>query len=113
MSYTTVARVEDFPEGHSRIVEHDGQLVAVFHEAEGFFAVQNECPHVWAPLASGSVDECVVTCPLHGWSFDVRTGAPVSAPAGATLTCYRVEVADGEVRVSSNSSDAESTEESQ
>ena len=75
MSYTTVARVEEFPTGQSRIAEHDGRYVAVFRLEEGFFAVENECPHVGAPLASGSVDDCVVTCPLHGWSFDLRDGS--------------------------------------
>ena len=74
MSYTTVARLEDFCSGQSRIVEHEGRLVAVFRTDEEFHAVQNECPHAWAPLASGSVDDCVVTCPLHGWSFDLRDG---------------------------------------
>lgn len=100
MSYTVAARLEEFPVGQSRIVERAGKFVAVFRTEEGVFAVQNDCPHAWAPLASGSVDDCRVTCPLHGWSFDIRDGSPVDAPPSATLRCYDVEVVDGEVRVS-------------
>ena len=107
MSYTTVARVDEFPVGQSRIVEHDGRYVAVFRLEEGFLAVENECPHVGAPLASGSVDDCVVTCPLHGWSFNLRDGAPVSAPPSATLECFPVSIVDGVVRVSRSRASAD------
>lgn len=107
MSYTIVARVEEFPEGQSRIVEHAGRFVAVFRANGEFFAVENECPHVGAPLASGSVDDCVVTCPLHGWSFDLRDGAPVSAPPSATLTCFAVSIVDDEVRIAAHVKPAE------
>ncbi len=99
MSHTLVARLEQFPVGHSRIVDVAGKFVAVFHTQAGLFAVQNECPHAWAPLGGASVDDCVVTCPMHGWSFDVRDGSPVSAPPSATLRCYDVTVVEGEVRV--------------
>jgi nitrite reductase/ring-hydroxylating ferredoxin subunit len=107
MSHTVVAQLEEFPVGHSRIVEVAGRSVAVFHTEEGVFAVQNDCPHAWAPLASGSVDDCRVTCPMHGWSFDLRNGEPVDAPPGATLQCYQVEIADGEVRLCVDGGEAE------
>lgn len=107
MSCTIVARVEDFPEGQSRIVEHDGRFVAVFRAEGEFHAVENECPHVGAPLASGSVDDCVVTCPLHGWSFNLRDGSPVSAPPTAALECFVVSIVDGEVRISAQIKAAE------
>ena len=100
MSYSVATRLEEFPVGQSRIVELGGKYVAVFHTEEGVFAVQNDCPHAWAPLASGSVDDCQVTCPLHGWSFDIRDRSPVNAPPGATLRRYAVEIVEGEVRVS-------------
>ena len=93
--------------GQSRIVEHGGKYVAVFHTEEGVFAIQNDCPHAWAPLASGSVDDCLVTCPLHGWSFDVRDGSPVDAPPSAALRCYRVEIIGDEVRIAGGELEAE------
>lgn len=107
MSHTIVARVEDFQEGQSRIVEHAGRFVAVFCAEGEFFAVENECPHVGAPLASGSVDDCVVTCPLHGWSFNLRDGSPVSAPPSAALECFAVSIADGEVRIATQADASE------
>ncbi len=109
MSHAVVAQLEAFPVGHSRIVEVAGRSVAVFHTEEGVFAVQNDCPHAWAPLASGSVDDCRVTCPMHGWSFDLRNGAPVDAPPSSTLKCYDVAIVEGEVRIGGVTGESEAT----
>jgi nitrite reductase/ring-hydroxylating ferredoxin subunit len=47
-----------------RLLELDGELVA--HAAR--------CPHLLGPLEQGEVRDGVVTCPWHGYRFDVRTG---------------------------------------
>ena len=49
-------------------------MVAVFNTAEGLFALDGVCPHQGGPLGKGKLTGCIVTCPWHGWQFDVRTG---------------------------------------
>lgn len=49
--------------------------IALFDVDGEVIAVNNECPHQHAPvIASGIVHNGTVTCPMHGWCFDLRTG---------------------------------------
>lgn len=49
-------------------------MVALVREGESFFALDGVCPHQGGPLGQGSAVEGVLTCPWHGWQFDIRTG---------------------------------------
>src|ERR1700722_7718119 len=51
-----------------------GRVIAVFNVGGTFYAVDGVCPHAGGPLGEGSLDGTVVTCPWHGWQFDVTTG---------------------------------------
>ena len=48
--------------------------VAVFNVAGELFALENSCPHQGGPLADGWLEDSLLTCPWHGWCFNVRTG---------------------------------------
>ncbi|GAQ88493.1 hypothetical protein KFL_004330100 [Klebsormidium nitens] len=50
------------------------QDVVVFNTGEGFYAVENSCPHKGWPLAGGSLEGCELRCPWHGWCVDLKTG---------------------------------------
>lgn len=49
------------------------QLV-VFQTADGYFALENRCPHAGAFLNEGLVSGNILTCIWHGWRFDLETG---------------------------------------
>lgn len=53
----------------------NGQRVALFAVEGDVVATNGRCPHAHGPLHSGDVEGTVLTCPWHGWSFDLRTGA--------------------------------------
>ena len=72
--------------------------VAVFNVGGELCAVDGSCPHRGGPLADGIVRDGVVTCPLHWFRFDLRTGRQVGVP-GLRLTRYPVRVVDGVVEV--------------
>ncbi len=67
---------DDLPRGEGRTVNVNGEPVAVFRLDNGeVHAIGDECPHAYGSLGEGMLlDEVIVVCPLHGWSFDVRTG---------------------------------------
>lgn len=94
---TQVGNENEIAVGQCRVVKHGTVDVAVFHTEEGFFAVENDCPHAYAPLSGGDVKDCVVECPLHGWTFNIKDGSPVEAPSAATIRTFKVEVSDGVV----------------
>ena|SRR5687768_17603622 len=65
---------EGLAEGEGRTVEAGGRWLALFRVGGEVFAIENACPHMAGPLGAGRLDGHVVTCPLHGWRIDVRTG---------------------------------------
>jgi len=72
--FVAVGGVEDFVLGEGRLALVQGRHVAIFRLDDGFFAIDNLCLHQAGPLCEGPVDGGVVTCPWHGWSYDIRSG---------------------------------------
>lgn len=52
----------------------NGKRVALFAMGDAIVATNGRCPHAHGPLHDGEVDGSILTCPWHGWSFDLRTG---------------------------------------
>ena len=94
----SVARVEDFPPGSARQVQAGEAEIAVFHCDDGFYATQAHCLHLGGPVGRGRLRGCVVSCPWHGWQYDVRTGENEFDRA-LKLETYEVVVEDGEIKV--------------
>lgn len=73
-SWQYLAKVDDVPEGTGTELVVEGTLIALFHADGQFYALDGVCPHAGGPLGKGSLAGHVVTCPWHGWQFDVSTG---------------------------------------
>jgi nitrite reductase/ring-hydroxylating ferredoxin subunit len=58
------------------------------------FALPEACPHAGGPLSEGTLDGATLTCPWHGWSFDVRDGGCAVDPA-LRATPVELQVIDG------------------
>jgi nitrite reductase (NADH) small subunit len=56
------------------------------------YAMESRCPHEGAPLTEGALEGTVVTCPLHGWRIDVRTGHRPTDGDGFPLSCFAVRI---------------------
>ena len=83
-------------------VEIDGVPVAIFNLDGEFHALDDTCSHAEASLSEGDLDpeRCAIECPLHGSSFDLRTGDPITLPAVEPVRVHHVEVdGDGMLRV--------------
>ncbi|MGW0338102.1 bifunctional 3-phenylpropionate/cinnamic acid dioxygenase ferredoxin subunit [Streptomyces sp. NPDC003011] len=94
-----VCRLEDLPEGESVRVETTPP-VAVFRTDDGeLYAIDDTCTHQDASLSEGWLEGCLVECPLHAASFDLRTGRPTCLPARRAVRTHRVTVDDGVVHV--------------
>lgn len=96
--FVAVGKASDFAEGVGQMAVVDGRHVAVFRLDEGFFAIDNLCLHKAGPLCEGYVDDGVVTCPWHGWSYDIRTGILVQ-DGKVGVTSHDTQVVDGLVLV--------------
>ncbi|MGI9119360.1 MAG: Rieske 2Fe-2S domain-containing protein [Acidimicrobiales bacterium] len=94
-----VAKVGDIEPGSVATVDAAGTPVALANVGGTFCAVANECPHAGAPLGEGTLDGASLTCPLHGGTFDVRTGQALAGPTDEVARCFPVSVVDGVVSV--------------
>lgn len=74
MPWHSVAKLAEVPPGSSREVIADGRIVALYNVDGQFYALDGICPHLGGPLGKGKLQGCIVTCPWHGWQFDVRDG---------------------------------------
>jgi toluene monooxygenase system ferredoxin subunit len=88
MAKRMVCRVADVPENTLKECEAEGGLKLVVANAGGeFFGVQAICPHQEVPLCEGMFDGSTLTCHMHLWQWDVRSGAPMGI-AEAPLERY-------------------------
>ena len=62
------------PPGNSQEVVADGRVFAVYNVDGQVHILDGICPHAGGPLGKGTMRGNVVTCPWHGWQFDVTTG---------------------------------------
>jgi nitrite reductase (NADH) small subunit len=99
MAFERVASMGEIPAGSIREVQVGGQAIALANVAGTVYAISGTCLHRGGPLGEGQLEGKVVTCPWHGWQFDVTTGKAVQNP-NAGVGCYAVEVRGEEVFVS-------------
>ena len=67
-----VASKSEIPEGECLTITHGKHHIAVFNVGGTFFAISDRCPHAGGPLSEGFVDGTEVSCPWHGWTFDLN-----------------------------------------
>lgn len=96
--FTSVAKIGDVPEGEGRAVEVGGTSVALFKVDGNFHAIDNTCIHRGGPLGDGACIGTTVTCPWHGWQYDVVTGACHNSP-GESVPTYEVRVEGEDVQI--------------
>ena len=73
-TWIPVAPASSLPPGSCLETVAGDRIVALFNVAGTIYALDGVCPHQGGPLGKGRLDGCLVTCPWHGWQFDVRNG---------------------------------------
>ncbi|PYN40425.1 MAG: ferredoxin [Candidatus Rokuibacteriota bacterium] len=100
--FMKVATTDELEDEQAKLVEVEGQKIALFRLGEAFYALSDTCTHRDGPLSEGMVEGAEVTCPWHGARFDIKSGAVLGAPAGREVRSYPVRVtgaADVEIEV--------------
>ena len=83
----------DFPLG----VDVSGQKIGLYVIDDQVHAVEDVCPHAYALLSQGFVENGVIECPLHGAQFDIATGKCQTEIGGRDLSFFAVRIQDGRV----------------
>lgn len=85
MSLIEIGKLEDIPKLGSRVVRTAQGDIAIFRNGnDDVFALLDSCPHKAGPLSQGIVCEHTVTCPLHNWNIDLRSGQACAPDEGRT-----------------------------
>ena len=72
--WTRVTDSESIVDGAAKEVVVDGNIVAIFRYQGRLYAMDGMCAHQGGPLAEGTVEAGCVTCPWHGWQYELATG---------------------------------------
>jgi nitrite reductase/ring-hydroxylating ferredoxin subunit len=91
-----LVNADECPPGLGMELVTHGRVIALFRVDDEFHALEGVCPHQGGPLGKGSLQGCVVTCPWHGWQFDVRNGICKLSPA-IRQPVIEVRAVDGRV----------------
>ena len=76
----------------------NGKAVAIFLVDGEFIATAGICPHATGPLHEGEVEGRVLTCPWHGWGFNLDTGECEEDPC-MHLERYPVKIEGDDILV--------------
>lgn len=96
--FVEVAAVSDFKSGEAKTVEVNGLQIALYNVNGKFYASTNVCPHRSGPLGDGMLEGETITCPMHGWQFNVKNGEYVVVPT-IKIETYETKVENGKVFV--------------
>src|SRR4051794_17444011 len=96
--FQTVCRTQDVKEGEGKTVVVRGKMIALFRVHGAYFAIDDVCPHMGAPLSGGCVEDGIVTCPWHAWRFRLADGVWADNPR-IKIGSYQVRVEGDEVQV--------------
>ncbi len=109
--FAEVCKSDEISEGKGRKIEFPEDIdmqVAVFRLEGKLFALQNICPHRHADrIHEGIIRNGNVTCPLHGWTYEVKSGRNINIRQGRkSLIKYDVFEDNGSVYVEKPSIEA-------
>ena len=79
------------PPPGARLVEQDGVRWRLVELDDGTWAIPARCAHRLGPLETAEISDGVVTCPWHGYRFDVRSGECLTGQACRLPPARRVE----------------------
>jgi len=96
--FVKLTTLDELPPGAAQEVEYEGRIYAIYNIDGVISAIDGICPHQGGPLADGVVEGTMVTCPWHGWQFEIRTG---KTPLGSKIrqAVYEVKIEDHDVLV--------------
>lgn len=92
-----VVELNNIPVLGSRLVKTREMDIAVFRGSDDqVYAIRDACPHKGGPLSQGIMHGSTVTCPLHNWKIDLKSGNALAPDQGCSHV-FAVKVEGGRV----------------
>lgn len=98
-NWVELGKAQDFPAGEKKCVTAAAEPIVVCNVDGQLHAFANICPHAGMPIGDGDLAGKVVTCPYHGYAYDVSTGRNIDFEGDVPLRTYPVRMENGRVQV--------------
>ena len=96
--FVNAAKSKEVKPGSCIGVKVEGVFVGIYNIDGQYYAINNICPHLGGVLHYGFLEGKVITCPLHLWEFDVKTGKCIW-PGRERIATYPVKVEGDDILV--------------
>lgn len=98
--YWCDVHLDDLEAGEMMKVKINGRAIVLSKYKDQIYAFDDTCPHGAASLVQGSLFTHKISCPDHGYCFDIRTGAIVWPEDELyRLHRYAVKVDNGRIKL--------------
>jgi nitrite reductase/ring-hydroxylating ferredoxin subunit len=91
------ASLAEVPPGRGKLTEVNGTRVVLARVGERVYACADTCSHRGGPLSEGKLSGARLTCPWHGWMYDVRSGQCLLPARGSAIATYPVRIEGDEI----------------
>ena len=96
MAWMAVAKESEISAGQMKTVLVQGKEIVIYNVDGKLYATSSTCLHEEGPLGFGTLEKNTVTCPLHGWRYDVTNGRHLG-PEPGVLETFQVKAENGEI----------------
>jgi nitrite reductase/ring-hydroxylating ferredoxin subunit len=95
---TLVAKISEVPNFGKKVVTVAGREVLLVNIKGHIYACENECPHQGSPMTAAVVKDGTISCPRHGYRFNLPDGSCIDFPE-YTLQTYPVQLSGDDILV--------------
>lgn len=106
MTWQPLCKLTDLEESNGKEFAIGEHIIAAFLVNGEVLAVDGMCAHQGGPIAQGQVEGTCVTCPWHGWQYDITSGCNLLT-GRKMLETFSTEIRDGEVWIEFLNSDTQ------
>lgn len=93
-----VAKISDVPNYGKKVVSISGREILLVNIKGNFYAVENECPHQGSPMNAAVVKDGYISCPRHGYRFNLTDGRCAEHP-GCVLAVFPLQLQGDDILV--------------
>ena len=87
----TGVKISEVPDFGKKVVSVSGREILLVNIKGKIYAVENECPHQGSPLTAAIVKDGSLSCPRHGYRFNLDDGHCAEHP-GFVLAIFPVQL---------------------
>jgi nitrite reductase/ring-hydroxylating ferredoxin subunit len=96
--FTLAFNFDQIAENEIKLVKLNSISMVIIRRNNEIFALNSRCPHMGCSFGNGALKEYILTCPCHGWSFDIRNGQ-YQANKNIKLETFETKVENGQILV--------------